>query len=523
MAETTTPRQQGDDYQARFFWLQACRLFEDYSKVAKVGYEVSDAKSFDDVVVYYHTPIVDERGAPVTADYYQVKFHVDQSGAFTWEALMDPQFIGASSVSLLQRLQMAQKKFAHLGQGTRFYIVAPWTIHPDDQLGKLVSNSGNELRLSVLFNGKGAGSAMGKIRTAWRDHLQLSSDDELRRVLSPLRIKSNSEDMAALRERLNKQLQIAGMQPVEDGSRIYPYDDLIRKIRAAGQSVFTAAEIEKICQDEHLWRGKPVIERRATPIAVRSFIHWAEYLEDQTEAMLPLDSHFDNRRIREPRLWNEVVTPKLVDFLGRTVRSGRPYQFYLDTHTSVAFATGYFLDPKSGVDVAIVQSTMSGKVLYHHDATVTAADYPGWSYYEETRQNANGNDVALALNVTYPILQDVREYVEHNVPSVGRIISLTILPQAGQSSVRDGTHALVLAQAAASMLKEKRTAQERSGILHIFVSAPNSLVFSLGRFARSFGCCQLYEYEFEVNACGAYTPSITLPPPNHQVVRPCYN
>jgi hypothetical protein len=515
MAQTTTPRQQGDDYQARFFWLQACRLFDDYSKVAKVGYDVSDIKSFDDVVVYYHTPLIDERGDPVSTDYYQVKFHVDLSGAFTWEALMDPQFIGASSFSLLQRLQIAQNKFAPQGKGARFYIVAPWTIHPNDPLGKLVSNSGNQLRLTVLFDGSGPGSIMGKIRTAWRDHLQLTSDDELRQVLSPLRIKSNSEDMVSLGERLNSKLEMAGMVPVENGSRIFPYDDLIRKIRAAGQSEFTAAEIEKICQDEHLWRGKPAVERRATSIGVRSFIHWAEYLEDQTEAMLPLDAHFDNRRIREPRLWNEVVTPKIVDFLGTNVRSGRPYRLHLDTHTSVAFAAGYCLDPKSGVDIAIVQSTMSGKVLYHHDAVVATSDYPGWSYLEETRQHTTGNDVAIALCVTYPILQDVREYVEHNVPSVRRIISLTILPQPSQSSVRDGTHALVLAQAAASMLKEKRTIPERMGVLHIFASAPNSLVFSLGRFARSFGCCQLYEYEFEANTCGAYTPSIALPPPNH--------
>ncbi len=105
MTTAVVARQHGDDYQARVFWLEACRLFSRYSKVARVGYEFKGIKSFDDVAVIYSTPIPDERGGTVTADFYQAKYHVDLKGSLTWEALIDPDAIGATSVSLLERLR----------------------------------------------------------------------------------------------------------------------------------------------------------------------------------------------------------------------------------------------------------------------------------------------------------------------------------------------------------------------------------------------------------------------------------
>ena len=97
MAKAVVARIEGDDYQARFFWFQVCRLFEPHTKVSSVGYEVDDAKAFDDVVVSYAPPVNDDRGGVVATDYYQVKFHVSQEGTVRFESLMDPAFIGATA------------------------------------------------------------------------------------------------------------------------------------------------------------------------------------------------------------------------------------------------------------------------------------------------------------------------------------------------------------------------------------------------------------------------------------------
>ena len=70
MPNPVIPRMQGDDYQARFFWLQACRLFQPYSKVCNVGYELRLVRAFDDVLVKYSQPLCLERGDLVQADYF---------------------------------------------------------------------------------------------------------------------------------------------------------------------------------------------------------------------------------------------------------------------------------------------------------------------------------------------------------------------------------------------------------------------------------------------------------------------
>ncbi len=59
MVDAVVARQQGDRYQALYFWLQACRLLSSTGRVARVGYEVNSApRGFDDVVVWYsHLPV----------------------------------------------------------------------------------------------------------------------------------------------------------------------------------------------------------------------------------------------------------------------------------------------------------------------------------------------------------------------------------------------------------------------------------------------------------------------------------
>ena len=90
MAHSVGARTQGDDYQARVFWLNACRLLLPEQRVTRVVYEHSETRFFDDVVVFYDSDAAGERGEYSRADHYQVKFHVDHSGCFTYQSLTDP-------------------------------------------------------------------------------------------------------------------------------------------------------------------------------------------------------------------------------------------------------------------------------------------------------------------------------------------------------------------------------------------------------------------------------------------------
>src|ERR1700741_3923892 len=139
MGNAVIPRQQGDDYQAKIFWLHACNLFRATTNVAKVGWEVNTTFGFDDVIVYYEPAKLDN-GDNVIEECFQVKFHVDHSSGFSWAALMDPTFIGATEESLLQRLYKIYQQDPTRFKSCRFSIINTWGLEKGDALGGLLDN-----------------------------------------------------------------------------------------------------------------------------------------------------------------------------------------------------------------------------------------------------------------------------------------------------------------------------------------------------------------------------------------------
>jgi hypothetical protein len=504
MVTAVVARQQGDDYQARVFWLEACRLFARRSKVARVAYEFNRIKAFDDVVVTYSAPLADERGGTVLADYYQAKYHVDRAGSLTAASLIDPEAIGATTVSLLERLHIAVRS---VGDQARFNFISAWGIHPDDVLAEVVSNRNGEIRLDKLFDGTTDASAKGKVRKAWRKRLGLKTNDELRAVISPLRIHAPFRTLDALRIELNFRLEFAGLRPVEDGQVGHLYDDLIRKLHADGSNDFDRDALQAVCHGEGLWVGRDELPPDRTPIGIRSFLRFAEHLADETEHLLCLLKYFDGRKILIPTGWQGGVGPDVKRFLEeRTGRGGR-YLLYLDAHTSVALVAGYTLDTKSGVDVALVQRG-SGKTAIWEPNLGAPPAAPVVTVREEAG-TAEGGEVAVALSVSNEIAGEVVAYVRRAVPSVGKVVVIEPVPGPGQTSVRDADHAFQIAEAAVAQARARRPAA--GGTLHLFSSAPNSVMFFFGRLARSLGWIQVYEYQFEAGIPGAYETSLTLP------------
>ena len=175
-------RTQGDDYQAKMFWLNATRLLLPYSRVVRVVYENPATRYFDDVAVYYSCDIAIERGEYCKSDHFQVKFHVDHSGRFSYESFTEPAFLGAKEMSLLQRVH------GFLGSHPdpcRLFIVAPWGIKDGDPLNKLVSNTNGEIRLRKLFASE---SSMRRVKEHWAGHLGLADDVSLKRSIAPIRV-----------------------------------------------------------------------------------------------------------------------------------------------------------------------------------------------------------------------------------------------------------------------------------------------------------------------------------------------
>jgi hypothetical protein len=498
-------RQQGDDYQARIFWLEACRMFSRYSKVARVAYEFKAIKSFDDVAVLYSAPIPDERGGTVSADFYQSKYHVDLKGHLTWEDMIDPAAIGATSIPLLERLRDAVVD--HAGTAARFNLISAWPIHPDNDLAELVSRRNGELRLEKLFDGTTDASAKGKIRKAWRKWLNLKTDDELKQIVAPLRIHAPYQTLEALRKELNFRLEFAGLKPVDDGHVGHHYDDLIRKLHGNGTHEFDRDALRACCEGEGLWLGRAAEVGDRIPIGIRSFLRFAEHLEDQTAHLLCLLQFFDYRHIRDAASWQKEIGPQVKAFLSSKTRRSDRYLFHLDAHASIALLAGHVLDMKSGVDVALIQRG-AGKTAVWEFAPAPPPTSPVVTTRLEAAHDG-APDVAVALSISNDTAPEVIEYAKKNLPTVGKVLAVTVTPSPGQLAVRDAAHAFQVAEATITAIRANRPAA--GGTIHLFFSAPNTAMFFVGRMTTGLGRIQVYEYLFESGILSAYVPSIILP------------
>ncbi|HVS00321.1 MAG TPA: SAVED domain-containing protein, partial [Thermoanaerobaculia bacterium] len=256
--------------------------------------------------------------------------------------------------------------------------------------------------------------------------------------------------------------------------------------------------------------------RRAPPsekpyrIGIRSFTGPGSWGREEVDRELLLDTWFDGRAIRQPEFWQTKVFPELRDFLLEAAVERGPLIIDFAAHASIAFAAGYCLNAKSGLDITIGQRVLGARVEWR---VVNAAspETPLWCVEPDRGGDPEARDVALAVGITRPVLDDVELYLRQSGIGVHRILPATVSPEPGLTVVRDGVHALQLAQGLNSKI-QKRTVHERGGWLHLFASAPNAVLFFLGQLSRAYGRIQLYEHNLESSQPGSYSPSIQLPP-----------
>jgi hypothetical protein len=243
-----------------------------------------------------------------------------------------------------------------------------------------------------------------------------------------------------------------------------------------------------------------------------------EPLGDRPPRTLNLTRHFDNRAILKDSLWDTAVLPELRDFLSPALIGGRPLVLDFAAHASIAFAAGYILERKSGLEITVRQRLGDGIRNWKPNAG-PLPEGPYWKAEEDLALDGDGRDVAVAVGLTWPVLDDVRIYLEREKLPVHRILPATLAPEPGPSGVHSGAHVMALAQALALRIRA-RTAEERQGTLHLFVAGPNAFLFYLGQLARGLGRIQLYEYDYDTNKPGAYRPSIVLGGGQDETKRP---
>jgi hypothetical protein len=340
MTQAIAARKQGDDFQARLFWLYGSLLLDPKGAVTRVAYETGP-KAFDDVLIEYAPARgpQDHAGHYVVRDHLQCKWHT-RPDEFGYVDLVDPAFSNAQTVSFLQRARDAQQQFAPDGAGARFKLVTNWHLRRGDPLARLILMQWHALDLSALFDGKTDASA---------------DDERLGLVARTLGVTLRLEAGEDLRERLNDRFAITGLIRVPASEAGFFYDDLIGKLHGQGRKDFNRESFRDMCEQEQLFDKDH--ERNPVTVGVKSFMHPIDDLEARCDRTLNFVPHFDGRFIRDEQAWNSALFPELRDFILAAARANDNVRIILDTHVSLAFGVGAVLNVKSGKTVAIEQRT----------------------------------------------------------------------------------------------------------------------------------------------------------------------
>jgi hypothetical protein len=495
-------RIEGDVFQGMVFWLHAAMLLRPSSRVARVSIEHDQADGVDDVSVHYAAPGINAGGRACAADYFQVKYHVDRSSEYAASSFCDPGFIGATR-SLLQRFHNARSRLGDGGRWHRLNLVSNWQWSSEDRLGPLLRQS-EEGALPDRFFSEGPRSELGKIRKAWREHLALSEDaftDFARR----LRFRVDYLSRPALRELLNERLLNVGMRSIPVDKTQNVYDSLTQQLIMNGTNEFDPASFRKFCEREDLLVASP--PDGPTLVGVRSFMRFAERIEDECSSFVCVADNFEGRHIRSPESWQSSVLPSVAAFLKNRSSELRTSEslLLLECHCSVAFLAGYELDRKSGVQVFPVQKGIRTQV-WKPVATTSSAN----STWTTTAipASGSGNDVALVVSVSRDAVADASAYIA-GVASIGTVIDARPSSGVGQRAVVDADHAVALVDNLAEVIRANKP--RNGGTTHLFISAPNALAFFLGQHRSALGKVQLYEFDFENERGGSYSPSIRVP------------
>lgn len=497
----------GYEYQALFFLIELMKLkTSDYHEL--VTFECSETKVVDDVIVrYFDEGILDrDTGKYVKVDYYQLKYHVSQNGAFSSESLLDKSFTGTAE-PILKRLYGVYKRFIDDKSGEfRLNIVSSWTWDHRDTLSEYLREgrfAGNFERDFLRCSDR---SKMGKVRRDFVSVLGISAEKVVE-FLSCLRFRLG-KGISDLSETLNEQLKMSDLKLLPNtSSNEYTY--LPWMLYRQGKNEFDKSRLDDVIKTEGLQKTE---HSDFSELSLCSMKMGFRRPKELRAAHLDITELFDGRFPIEDSVWKTEIPERVKEFLfSSTVENlSRPLCLFFDCHLSIAFLAGALSDLKKGMDIIPAQKIpVTGYELWTRPAG-SPKDFL-WNCQPSDQEVREGKEVVIGVSVSQPINKYLDGYLESGV-SLLDAPKYVFKPSSGvgRTSIANGEEAWHLSENLAILLRE--TLPSRCRKLHVFLAVPAAMAFMLGDTFRGIAPeIQLYEYDFEgTQGETRYKPSINV-------------
>lgn len=499
MTRAIAARRHGDTYQALLFWYYLLELrISDY--VDSVIIEYDHVPFVDDIVVRYCQPLLDRAtGSYSNCDFIQCKYHVTQGGAFTYTALIDPEFIGTKE-TMLQKLYNAYTRLSQEVDAFRLYIVSNYNWHPDDEIAKHLS----EDRIRDTFYTGGPKSRRGAIRAKYAAHLEIT-EEQLKPFLDKVRFRLGM-NIIDLIEQLHPRLKLASLKPIDPTTTHIIYDDLAWKWFERGKNNFNAETLNKALSQEKLIVTPP---SNYSEISICSFPQYARRPRDVQAARLDLSDLFEGRFILSEAYWSDAIPERLISFFHNNVSNlCQPIHLFFDCHLSIAFFAGTICNRKYGLQIVPAQKNNAVGYEFWQEPRTNKLNMV--SLWDVKNDGVITDEVVIAISVSNPIQNHLNSFIQNNRLGILPRIDFQPANGVGQKAVVDGEHAWNLGFELQTILRNILPASCHT--IHLFFSCPAALAYIFGTNLRWITKnIQLYEHDFEGNKFELrYYPSIKI-------------
>ena len=461
---------EGLTYQGLIFWQYAFKMLVIDNEIAGVTYEDPQASPCDDVVVYYSKTLQEDNLCCYDVDYIQCKFKVDDSKAIKFLDLMDPTYYG-NKESFFKRAYVFYKGLENKAVRLSLYT----TVNQDsaDEIFKKISKVNNALKLDELLKDKVFNNAVKELQ----EHLE-TSETEVIDFLVKLRFHFG-KSVEQEREQLSFICKSLGV--VYDRSKMGDsLSEIVLKMNLAKKTNFTQDIIKTICISNELFT------KRENHNGIVSN-NWQDGKTSEALSksdVLNLTEYFDGRLIKTNYTW-ENVKEQISSFCN-TLKFNENYLITLSASYSVCFACGKQIGQKNANITFNNKAGVLSEKLYEksiikeqNDIVLLETDKPV-------------DDAILVFSYDNDIIDDVQDYLkETGFFNHGILVQKNTSGERTISNNRFWDGVLSFCINAKEFIKRKKPEK-----IHLFYRGPAEGAFVIGQYAKEWGECTVYEFNF---------------------------
>lgn len=435
MANQVAARLSGDDYQHLYSWYFVLELLMPQKNVRRVTIEDALAGSVDDVTVQH------EVGTSKPDMFYQVKYHVDQRGEYSTQALIEHK---PNETSLLEKFWRTWKllRANDAKRPIQLHLVSNWAWDSKDKLKTCIC--GHDNSISEDFLTASPRSAVGKLRKQWQDALQ-ASDQDFAAFIHCLHFRLGFDCADELESRVTERMERLHLKT--DLASLKVVTGIIRDWIKRGKQSLTRDDVEQTLKQNDLYQPEDsercvtiylsTIKAQKFDLAPDHILDWRDYFVG--------DPNKKGHQLSDPTQWNGLLLPELQELEAQvnTETECRLVRARGLARLSAWFAFGFCFSEVARYTIEVDQQGN----LWRTDAASTD-DFEvliGGARQEEEILDGEGETVAVGISVTGSLEHDVRSYLAGRTDKVAALLFLHPSRELGRDCLRSAGEVVALA------------------------------------------------------------------------------